>query len=170
MRNTILVVLGTAIALTLGFAVAGLASSGSSNGVLAESTTASTTETPPATKWKATLTTGAETPKPTGVKAGAGGTFDVTVTESGGTYTAKWKLSFKSLTGKAVAAHIHKGKTGKAGPVVVPLCGPCTSGKGGAAKVSEAVVKAMKAGLAYVNVHTAKNAAGEIRGQVKKIG
>ncbi len=173
MRNSILAVLGVAAALSLGFAVAGLASSGSSSGAAAEtneSTTESTTESPSATTWKATLRAAAATPRPTGVNAGAGGTFSATVTEQGGTYSAKWKLTFKSLTGKAVAAHIHKGKAGKAGAVVVALCGPCTSGKAGTTKLSEAVVKAMKAGLAYVNVHTKKNPAGEIRGQVKKVG
>lgn len=170
MRTTILVVVGAAIALTLGFAVAGMASSSSSKGVLGGTTNESTTETHQVTKWTAALRPGAEVPKPTGVKAGAAGTFTITVTDKGATYTATWKLTFKSLTGKAVAAHIHKGKAGKAGPVAISLCGPCTSGKSGTATVSEAAFKAMKAGLTYVNVHTAANAGGEIRGQVKKIG
>src|SRR5437870_1753657 len=36
-----------------------------------------------------------------------------------------WRLTFSRLTGKALAAHIHLGKPGAAGPIVVPLCGPC---------------------------------------------
>ena len=34
-------------------------------------------------------------------------------------------------------------------------------------KISRAVADALERGLTYVNVHTAKNAAGEIRGQLK---
>ncbi len=62
------------------------------------------------------------------------------------------------------------GKVGAAGPVIVPLCGPCKSGQTGKATISGAVIKALESGKAYVNVHTAKNAAGEIRGQVKVSG
>jgi hypothetical protein len=77
-----------------------------------------------------------------------------------------WKLTFSGLTGSANAAHIHVGKKGKAGNVLVPLCGPCKSGQKGTAKVSAMVVRDIQKGLTYVNVHTAKNAAGEIRGQL----
>lgn len=156
-------VLGSAAVLALGFAVAGLASSSGVTGVLA-----STTETP--TKHRAVLTGGAEVPKPTGLKAGAAGTFTVSVAKQGGKYVGTFKLSYRNLTGKAVAAHIHKGKPGKAGPVLVALCGPCISGKSGKVTFSQAVDTAIGAGVTYVNIHTAKNAAGEIRGQVKKAG
>ena len=50
--------------------------------------------------------------------------------------------------------------------MIVPLCGPCTATSAGKAKVSAAAAKALKSGNTYVNVHTAKNAAGEIRGQI----
>lgn len=77
-----------------------------------------------------------------------------------------WKLTFSGLSGAAAAAHIHKGKAGVAGPVAVPLCGPCKSGQSGTAKVTAAVAKALASGGFYVNVHTAKNPNGEIRGQI----
>ena len=90
-----------------------------------------------------------------------------------GTFTADivgskltWKLTFTGLTGAANAAHIHVGKKGTAGNVLVALCGPCKSGQKGTAKVSAMVVRDIQKGLAYVNVHTAKNANGEIRGQL----
>jgi hypothetical protein len=37
------------------------------------------------------------------------------------------------LTGPANAAHIHIAAKGKSGAIVVPLCGPCTSGVTGTA-------------------------------------
>jgi hypothetical protein len=79
-----------------------------------------------------------------------------------------WKLTFGKLTGPALAAHIHMGKAGKAGNVVVPLCAgtKCKSGVHGTATLTPAVLKAVKNGGAYVNVHTAKNPNGEIRGQI----
>ena len=90
-----------------------------------------------------------------------------------GTFTAQivgskltWKLTFSGLTGPANAAHIHVGAKGKAGNVLVALCGPCKSGQTGTAKVSAMVVRDIKKGITYVNVHTAKNANGEIRGQL----
>ena len=67
-------------------------------------------------------------------------------------------------------AHIHKGKRGVAGNVLIPLCGPCTSGQTGQMKISKDAADLLESGRTYVNVHTAKNAAGEIRGQVNLVG
>ena len=50
--------------------------------------------------------------------------------------------------------------------MIVPLCGPCKSGRTGTTKISKAVVETLEKNGAYVNVHTAMNAGGEIRGQV----
>jgi hypothetical protein len=82
----------------------------------------------------------------------------------------KWKLSFSGLTGPAMAAHIHMGKPGTSGPVVVPLCGPCKSGASGTTTISKKIIQALETGDAYVNVHTAKNPGGEIRGPIKVKG
>jgi hypothetical protein len=120
-------------------------------------------------KVSAKLTPGADVPKPVGA-ANAKGSFTGTYVENskGGKFT--WKLSYSGLTGPAMAAHIHRGKLGVSGPVTVPLCGPCTSGKTGTVQISKAVITSLESGNAYVNVHTAKNPAGEIRGQVKVKG
>lgn len=80
----------------------------------------------------------------------------------------KFTLKFSGLTGAASAAHIHMGSVGKAGPVLVALCGPCTSPATGTVRVTAAVIKAINKGAAYVNVHTAKYPNGEIRGQLAK--
>jgi CHRD domain len=119
---------------------------------------------------KSTLGAAKEVPKPTGVRAGAGGTFAAGLTRQGARGTLTWKLTFRNLTGRAAAAHVHLGKPGVAGPVAVGLCGPCRSGAKGTAKVNARTVTALLRGGAYVNVHTGKNPAGEIRGQVQKGG
>lgn len=116
--------------------------------------------------YKATMTPAAEVPKAS-APAKAQGVFTATVTEDGAARSIGWKLTFKSLSGKAVAAHIHKGKPGVAGGVVLGLCGPCKTGQTGKATISKSVAAALEQGRAYINVHTAKNAAGEIRGQAK---
>lgn len=115
----------------------------------------------------ANLTAAQEVPKPVGAKAGATGKFTATLLESGKSKKLTWKLTYANLTGKGLAAHIHLGKKGKAGAVAVALCGPCKSGQKGSTQVTEATVKAVEAGKTYVNVHTTKNQAGEIRGQIK---
>jgi hypothetical protein len=50
---------------------------------------------------------------------------------------------------------------------MVALCGPCRNGQRGTATISHAQLRTIRAGRAYVNVHTRKNGAGEIRGQLK---
>ena len=116
--------------------------------------------------YRTTLTARAEVPKPV-APAGAGGVFSSTVTKDGSAYSISWKLTYRRLSGRAVAAHLHRGRAGTAGGVILALCGPCRSGQTGRAKLTRAVAEAMRRGTAYVNVHTAKNTAGEIRGQVK---
>jgi hypothetical protein len=69
----------------------------------------------------------------------------------------------------AVAAHIHSGASGVAGPVVIPLGTPDATGKSkGCAAAARPLVASILANPAgyYVNVHTAAFAAGAIRGQL----
>src|SRR5438105_2728239 len=115
---------------------------------------------------KTTLRASQERPKPKGKVRRARGTFTATVTKSGASGVIAWRLTFAKLTGRAIAAHIHSGVRGKAGPVIVPLCAPCKSGAHGRATLSASVLAALEAGRTYVNVHTRKNPNGEIRGQL----
>jgi hypothetical protein len=119
---------------------------------------------PAAAHWRitATLNAGQEIPKQVVKNQAAHGTFTGALTGT----TLKWKLTFAKLTGPAMAAHIHVGAMGKSGNVAVALCGPCKSGMTGTATVSAALLKKIQKHLTYVNVHTAKNPNGEIRGQL----
>jgi Cu/Zn superoxide dismutase len=120
----------------------------------------------PAATLKTSLRASQERPKPKGSVRRARGAFSVTITKQGSSAVLAWRLTFSRLTGKAVAAHIHSGARGKAGPVIVPLCAPCRTGAQGRVTVNASVLNALESGNTYVNVHTAKNPAGEIRGQV----
>ena len=112
--------------------------------------------------WKAALSAAQEIPKQVVKNTAGQGTFTGNLSGS----KLKFKLAFSGLTGPATAAHIHLGGMGKAGNVLVPLCAPCKSPVTGTVTVSAAVQKDFSKHLLYVNVHTAKNPNGEIRGQL----
>ena len=118
----------------------------------------------------AKLTAGQEIPKQVVKVSGATGAFSGTLTKRGVGAKLTFKLTFSHLSGPAFAAHIHLGKPGVSGNVLVPLCAPCRSGVHGTKTVSGAIAKAIEAGKTYVNVHTTKNPNGEIRGQIKATG
>jgi CHRD domain len=115
------------------------------------------------------LTSRQEVPRPKGNVKRATGSFTGTVVKLGTTGTIAWRLRFSKLTGRAIAAHIHVGRIGKAGPVTLALCGPCRNGQRGTANVTAATLAALESGRAYVNVHTPKNPGGEIRGQIRAV-
>ena len=171
MRKLFLVVVaaGAALGLAAG-AWAGGGYGGYGDGTTSTQSASSTSGASSETySFKATLTAGQEVPKPTAPEMAAG-TFTAKSTESGSTTTFHWVLRFHGLSGKAMAAHVHMGKKGTAGAVVVPLCGPCKNGQSGTVKIKSSVETALEKGTTYVNVHTAKNPNGEIRGQIKLTG
>ena len=69
----------------------------------------------------------------------------------------------------AIAAHIHNGAAGKNGPVIIPLTrtGDNVWSVPAGAKLTDAQYESYKAGDLYVNVHSAANKGGEVRGQIK---
>ncbi|HYA87374.1 MAG TPA: CHRD domain-containing protein [Nitrospirota bacterium] len=115
------------------------------------------------------------------------------MTKAGGEVTFKLSKDGKEMTyilklrdiENVKAAHIHAGKMGEEGAVVVGLFGgPKKEGKFNgvlakgtiidanlvgplAGKTIGDLVELLKSGGAYVNVHTDKYPGGEIRGQVK---
>jgi hypothetical protein len=131
-------------------------------------TTTGLTEPATTTGLTAQLSASQEVPKPKGLRPGAKGTFTVGLVRASAGGKLSWRLTFQRLTGKATASHIHLGARGRAGVVRVALCGPCRSGAHGSARVDAKTVKALLAGSTYVNVHTARNPAGEIRGQIAR--
>ena len=80
------------------------------------------------------------------------------------TYT----VTFNGLSGPATAAHFHgPAAAGANAGVAVAIGGKGpTSPVHGTATLTDAQIKDLQAGNWYVNVHTAANAGGEIRGQV----
>ena len=79
-----------------------------------------------------------------------------------------WKGTYSGLTGPATAAHFHgPAAEGKNAGVMVPISpnGPSFEGS---ATLNDAQAKALMDGDMYVNVHTAANKGGEIRGQMTK--
>jgi hypothetical protein len=77
-----------------------------------------------------------------------------------------YTLTYSGLTGPAVAAHFHMGMAGMAGPPMVPIAGSLASPITGSATLTDTQIADLEAGKWYVNVHTAANKPGEIRGQV----
>ena len=82
------------------------------------------------------------------------------------TKTLTWSVTYSGLSGPATAAHIH----GPAAPganagVLVPFNDPASPIKG-SATLTDAQITDLEAGKWYINVHTAANKPGEIRGQL----
>jgi len=80
----------------------------------------------------------------------------------------KFYVVTNGLSGAITSAHIHTGAIGVAGPIIQDL-GAFMNGNSlsGAFTPSANVIANLMAGTAYINVHTAANPNGEIRGQLK---
>jgi CHRD domain len=80
-----------------------------------------------------------------------------------------WTVTFSGLSGDATAGHFHGPATpGQNAGVVVPFQNPVTSPVKGTASLTDAQAADLLAGRWYINIHTAANRGGEIRGQVVK--
>ncbi len=73
-----------------------------------------------------------------------------------------------NLSGPITAAHFHEGTAAESnGSVIATICAPCLSNHlHGVWTNTSAYSEALAAGGVYINLHTAANPAGEIRGQV----
>ena len=105
---------------------------------------------------------GANEVPPVATSASGSGTVHV---KSDCTVTAR--ITVTGMT--ATAAHIHEGKVGANGGVIVPFVksGDNTFVAPEGAKMNEAQCSAYKAGNTYVNVHSEQYKPGEVRAQLK---
>lgn len=84
------------------------------------------------------------------------------------THTLTYEVTYEGLTGPAVAAHIHgPADPGQNAGPVAPLAGTASPMKG-TVTLTDAQAAELAAGKYYVNIHTAANKGGEIRGQILK--
>jgi len=113
--------------------------------------------------FKATLSTGAEVPPVTG-----GGTGAATVALDTATKMITYNVTYSGLSGPAAAAHIHCGAAAGANAGVAVPFPKADSPITGSATLTDAQMADLEAGKCYVNVHTAANKGGEIRGQLAK--
>ena len=117
-----------------------------------------------AEKFKATLSGKSEVPPNAST---ATGTADIDYDPP--TKKISWKLTYSGLSGPATAAHFHgPAETGKNAGVAVAIPNAGSSPAEGSATLTDAQAADLEAGKYYVNVHTAANPGGEIRGQVTK--
>ena len=117
-----------------------------------------------AEKMKATLDGKSEVPANT---SAATGTADIDYDAA--SKKLSWKVTYSGLSGPATAAHFHgPAEAGKNAGVAVPIANIASSPAEGSATLTDAQAADLAAGKYYVNIHTAANPGGEIRGQVTK--
>ena len=117
-----------------------------------------------AEKMKATLDGKSETPPNT-----SAGTGKADIDYDAATKKLSWTLTYSGLSGPATAAHFHgPAEPGKNAGVAVAIPNAGTSPVTGSATLTDAQAADLEAGKYYVNIHTAANPGGEIRGQVTK--
>jgi hypothetical protein len=94
------------------------------------------------------------------------GTGTATATYDTATKTLKWNVTFSGLSGPATAAHIHgPAEAGKNAGVAIGFEKP-DSPIEGSKTLTDAQAADLAAGKLYINIHTAANKGGEIRGQL----
>ena len=117
-----------------------------------------------AEKLKATLDSASEVPPN---NSAGKGTADIDYDAAA--KKLSWKLTYSGLSGNATAAHFHgPAEPGKNAGVAVAIPGAALSPTEGTATLTDAQAADLLAGKFYVNIHTAANPGGEIRGQVTK--
>jgi len=120
------------------------------------------------------------------ISTNGSGKFKGKINEAG--TSISYELSYSNLQGVAFASHIHLGQARVSGGVIAFLCGgggkpPCPAsgtvsgtivaadvigpaGQGIALGEFAELLRAIRAGVTYANVHTSLFPGGEIRGQI----
>jgi len=83
------------------------------------------------------------------------------------TRVLSWKVTYSGLSGPATAGHIHgPAAAGQNAGVSVPFSNVNTQPVAGEATLTAQQAADLAAGRMYINIHSARNPGGEIRGQV----
>jgi len=107
--------------------------------------------------------TGAQEVPPVAGSGTASGTF----TLNPATKELTWTVNYSGLSSEATAAHIHgPAAAGANAGVEVPLGAAGKSPITGKATLTDAQIADLESGKAYLNIHTANNKGGELRGQI----
>jgi hypothetical protein len=102
-----------------------------------------------------------------GTDAGATGTAAVSYDTASKQVT--WRVTYSGLSGPPTMAHFHgPAEPGANAGVAVAMPNFGASPAQGSAPLTDAQAADLLAGRYYINVHTAANPRGEIRGQVTK--
>lgn len=109
--------------------------------------------------FKATLS-GAQESTPTG------STFTGDATLTFDSVTKIFKVTVNHTVTSPTNGHIHKGAVGVSGPVIFPFASFTSPISYTSAALDAAQEADLRAGLYYVNIHTAAFPGGEIRGQL----
>lgn len=99
----------------------------------------------------------------------SGGSGVTTTGTVSGTYdktTKTLKVSVTHTIAAPTLAHIHKGAAGTSGPSIFTFPAPLTSPLTLSTVLDASQLADLTANLYYVNIHTAANPGGEIRGQL----
>jgi hypothetical protein len=114
--------------------------------------------------YEATLSGAQEVPPTTG-----GGRGTAEVQHNADTNTLTWKVNYSGLSGPATAGHIHgPAAAGQNAGVLIPFSNVAAQPVQGQAPITPAQAADLAAGMWYVNIHTAQNPGGEIRGQLRR--
>lgn len=115
-------------------------------------------------KMHATLSASQEVP-PTSSK----GTGRADFTYNTADKNLEWTVTYKDMSGPVTAGHIHgPASPGANAGVEVPFQNVSSSPIKGSATLTDKQVSDLMSGKDYVNLHTAANKGGEIRGQIEK--
>jgi hypothetical protein len=125
------------------------------------SSAAPTARSMPGSTFSATLSAASEVPPNT---SSGTGTLQASLNKE--TKVLTWKVTYSGLTGPATAGHFHgPAMPGSNAGVAVPFASAASPIEG-SATLTDNQLTDLTAGKWYVNVHTAANPGGEIRGQV----
>ena len=94
---------------------------------------------------------------------------DANVTYDTASKQVTWRITYSGLSGTPTAAHFHgPAQPGANAGIAVRIPDVAASPVEGSATLTDAQAADLLAGRYYINIHTAANPAGEIRGQVTK--